>query len=267
MIDGGPALSTPGFVPLAPLLRAVSYEKLDSARRRIARLDLDDLIQRYRAAFVSKPATATASRVLWFLLSEELTRRHLAPWMRHHHLSSTTDYSINQRFDLMVADLRYIRSAFPAHARVVKHRRCKTLFSGTDSAFHSEAGYCFFGGARAAWKMVKSLNVTEEAQLGCMFLRSAPIAKRLDAVQASRDRVFHLLQSNLQAVRRTKTFTDDHAKAALLRRHRLWLCRAHTTGGPVEIAKMYERLTSNPIDRKVVARQLQIVDETLRKER
>jgi len=267
MIDSGPALSTSAYMPLAPLLRAVSYEKLDWARRHIARLDLDDLIQRHRAAFASnKLASATASRVLWFLLSEELTRRQVTPWMRHHHLS-TTDYSINQRFDLMVADLRYIRSAFPDHFRVVKHRRCKALFSGTDSAFHSEAGYCFFGGTRAAWKMVKSFNLTEEAQLGCMFLRSTPIAKRLDAVQASRERVFQLLQSNLQAVRRTKTFTDEDANAALLRRHRLWLCRAHTTGGPVEIAKMYERLTSNPIDRKVAARQLQIVDEILRKKR
>jgi hypothetical protein len=86
MIDGGPAHSTAAFVPLAPLLRAVSYEKLDSARRRMARLHLDDLIQRHRAAFASsKPASATASRVLWFLLSEELTRRQVAPWMRHHH--------------------------------------------------------------------------------------------------------------------------------------------------------------------------------------
>jgi hypothetical protein len=162
MIDGGPAHSTSAFVPLAPLLRAVSYEKLDLARRRIARLDLDDLIQRYRAAFASiKPATATARRVLWFLLSEELTRRQIAPWMRYHHLS-TTDYSINQRFALIVADLRYIRSAFPDHARVVKHRRCRTLFSGTDTAFHSEAAYCFFGGSRAAWKISKWLGLTEE---------------------------------------------------------------------------------------------------------
>lgn len=265
MIDGGPAHSTSVFVPLAPLLRAVSYEKLDSARRRIARFDLDDLIQRYRAAFASiKPATATASRVLWFLLSEELTRRKVVPWMRHHHLS-TTEYSLNQRFALMVADLRYVRSAFPDHARVVKHRRCMALFSGTDSAFHSEAAYCFFEGSRAAWKVCKSLGLTEEQQLVCMWLHSAPIEKRIKAAQSMRDRVFQLLQANLRATRRTKTFTDADAAATLRRRHRLWLCRVRTPGSAADIAKAYETLTGQKISRQVVSRQLQLVDEVIKK--
>jgi hypothetical protein len=256
-----------GFAPLGPLLRSVKLETLDEASRRIEKMECNDLIERFRSDFAaSKRTTNPVTRVRAFLISEELTRRGIPPWMRHHHLSST-DYSINQAFDLFVQDVRYLRRTNPEQAQVVRFRRCKALFSGSEAAFHAETAYCFNQGTRAAWKIVKTLSLTEKQQLSCMWLQSVPIAKRLQGTQAKRDAVFRTLADDLAATRRTKSFTDADAAATLLRRHRLWLCCMHSSGSPAEIAGIYEALTGVCIDRKVVARQLQIIHETLRAQR
>lgn len=252
-------VSGAGFVPLAPLLRSVAPEKFHEARRRLAGYSRVELLDKFRSSF------ANGKRVAAFILAEELNTRGIPPCFRHHHLSSTA-YTTSQTYDLLVNDVRWIRRRYE-HARVVKFRRCRALFVGSESSFHQEAQFSFYGGGRAAWKIVKSLSLTEEQQLDCYWLRSAPIAKRLDAAQAMRDRVFRLLQDDLQATRRTKSFNDDDAKATLLRRHRLWVCRGHTTGGPVEIAKKFEQLTGQVISRQVVSRQLQLVDDVIKKGR
>ncbi|WP_211454442.1 hypothetical protein [Collimonas antrihumi] len=254
------APSVAGFVPLAQILQAQSPEKLAAARARAATFDRAVLIDKFRAAF------AGGKRVVAFVLADELSKRGLPPCFRHHHLSATT-YSTNQEFDLMAFDLRWLRREYPDHVRAVKFKRCRALFVGSESGFHREAEFAFYGGVRAAWKLVKSFCLTEEQQLDCFWLRSAPIAKRLETAHAMRDKVFKALQGDLQATRRTKTFTDDDAKAALLRRHRLWVCRGHTTGGPSEIAKKYKQLTGEEISRQIVSRQLCLVDEVLRKSR
>lgn len=256
-----------GFSPLVAMLRSVKPETLDEVSRRIAKLERKDLIERFRADFAaSKRASSPVARMRAFLMSEELTARRIPPWMRHHHLSSD-EYSINQQFDLFIQDIRYLRRWYPDHGRVVKFRRCKAMFVGSETAFHAEAAYCFNQGLRAAWKVVKSLSLTEQHQLSCVWLQSVPIAKRLQGTQSKRDAVFQALRADLAATRRTKSFTDADAAVTLFRRHRLWLCDARSNGSPAEIAGIYETLSGDYIDRKVVARQLQIIHETLRTQR
>jgi hypothetical protein len=224
----------------------------------VAELDREGLIERFRDAF------ANGSRLAAFILAEELTKRGIPPCFRHHHLSSM-DHSIHQRFDLLIYDLRWLRRAHHDHAAVIRFARCRKVFTGSDASFHDEATFMFHGGTRAPWKIVKSLRLTEDQQAECHWLRSAPVAKRLAGVQAMRERVFRALQADVARVRRTVSFSDADAKATLLRRHRLWLCRSYTTGGPSKIAARYYQLTGEQVTGKVVSRQLQIVDDTLRK--
>lgn len=252
--------SSLNYQPLTQLLQSITLEALAAGRSRVAGLSREELIQRFQNAFFS------GKRLAAYVMAEELTERGIPPAFRHHHLSSK-DYSVSQKFDLMVYDLRWLRRRHSEHASKVHFCRSRQLFIGSDIAFHREAQYSFYDGSRACWKIVKSLRLTEEQQLECFWLHSSPVAKRLAGLQAVRDRVFSTLQQDLETVRRTKTFTDDDAKTCLFRRHRLWLCRGYTTGSPTAIAEKFAQLTGENIARQVVSRQLQIVDEILRKSR
>lgn len=249
-----------GFEPLGQLLRSIDQERLIEARHRALKLPRSELINRCRAA------TAGRKRILAFVLNQAMTACGIPPAFRVSHLSST-GRDVNQAFDLLFADAEWLRNRHTEHADVVRYRRSRAIFVGSPSAMEREIEFAYFGGTRRFWKIVKSLRLTEQQQLECAVLRSAPIAKRVDAINAKRDHVFTVLSDDLARVRRTATFTDEEAKSTLFRRHWLWLSRAYTTGGPAAIAKMYEMLTGDPIDRKVVARQLQIIDAALKKGR
>ena len=79
-----------------------------------------------------------------------------------------------------------------------------------------------------------------------------------------RDGVFSAIQECLKSRPRTKSFAEDQAKAALFRRHKLWVCRTRTNGGQVAIAEKYYQLTGEKLTRQIVARQLEIVDEDIK---
>lgn len=252
--------SASGFVSLANLLRPVSSEELDAARQRVAKLDRQTLLYRFSEAFMLH------KRLAAFVMAEELTERGIPPCFRHDHLSRT-NYIINQTFDLMVYDLRWLKRTYPEHRSVIRYKRCKRMFTGYDRDFHAEAEFAFYDGTRATWKIVKSLRLTEEQQLDCFWLHSAPIAKRVQTLKASRDRIFGILMEDMRSARLTKSFTKEDAKAALFRRHRLWLSRGYTNNKPAAIAKRYAQLTGMDITPQIASRQLAIVDETLRKAR
>jgi hypothetical protein len=186
------------------------------------------------------------------------------PCFRHDWRSSA-DFSAERQADLVVFDLEWLRHRHRNHASAVKHRRCLKVFNGTEGQFLSEAAYMANGGKREPWKVAKSLSLTEEQQLELFWLKSAPIKRRQMVIQGMRARVFGKLKCDVDGVRRTSTFTDADATSTLLRRHRLWLAQAHTTGGPAEAARRYEQLTGKAIDRKVAARQLAIVAGVLKR--
>lgn len=109
--------------------------------------------------------------------------------------------------------------------------------------------------------------MTEAQQWDCIWLRSAPIAKRHAAMRESFEGVLLALQDDLHTIRRTKIFSDDDANATLHRRHALWVCSQMTSGSPTDTAARYGQLTGEEITRHVVARQLQIVGEILAEKR
>jgi hypothetical protein len=249
-----------GFCTLAAKLAAISPKALQAYSTDIAALDRGALIDLFRLEF------GNGRRERSFLLAQALTNLGVPPCLRLHHLSAT-DFTVNEKFDLMTYDLQFLRREYPEHERQIRFKRCKGMFVGSEAVFHNASEFAFYRGDRPAWKIVKSLSLTEEQQLDCFWLQSAPIAKRRAAAQAMRNTVFEALQADLRTVRRTKSFTDEDAKTTLFRRHRLWLCRGLTTGSTSAIAKKYTQLVGITITPQIVARQLQMVDETLRKSR
>jgi hypothetical protein len=249
----------PDFISFLPEFQAITKSKLYEARERVANLDREVLIDKFRSAFND------GKRLAAFMLSEDLNYRGIPPAFRLSHMSSS-EYNINQKFDLLVYDLRWLRREHSEHVKKVRYARYRDLFSQNEVYFSKAAEYVFYQGKRPAWKIVASLSMTETQQFDCMWLRSSPISKRHKAAQAMRDDVFNALMENLQTVRRSKSFTDVDAKVTLIRRHALWICSQMSAKSPSEVAARYMQLTGQNITRHVAARQLQKIDEVLRKQ-
>lgn len=253
------AASGEGFVPLASLLSQISRAKRNNASVRVLRLERDELLTRFRAAHTS------GKRVIAFLMAEALVRHDVPPFVWHESLALDSA-SINQRYDLFLADLVWLRRQYPEHTKVVRYRRCKVLLTGYETIFHREAEFAFFAGKRPAWKLVASLSLSERQMLDCAWLRSAPIKKRAATTEAVSDAVFKALQDDLSRVRRTATFGEAEALATLHRRHALWRCsRMVGAPSPTEIAARYEQMTGSPITRQAAAQQLEKVRTAIRK--
>lgn len=245
------------FEPLAPLLQSIQPEKLDAARLRVAELDRERLIDVYRNAF------ASGKRLTAFIMADELTKRGIPPCFRLDH-GAPPPGKIEQRFDLFVADLRWLRREYPDHAKAVRYRRSRTMLTGSERLFHAEAEYAFYSGHRPAWKIVASLSLNDIQQWDCVWLRSAPIKRHDAATQLIRERVFKSLHDDLKTVRRTVAFTDKDATATLLRRQQLWVCsRMVRDGSPTSIAARFRQMTGEEISRQVAAKQLQKIAAVL----
>lgn len=250
--------SVPGFRPLATLLANIAATTRQAARLRLVTPGRDVLVAKLRDAFMS------GQRERAFLLAEELIARGVPPafW---HALCEHSDYTTNQKFDLLLYDLGYLRRWHADHAKSVRYVRCKTLLTGGEAAFHREAEFIFYQGKRPAWKAVSSLSLTPSLQWSCHWLRSAPVRKMHADTCARAGAVLLALESDLNTVRRTSTFTADDAATALQRRYALWLCARMTGGSSSETAYRYQQMTGLNISRQAAAKQLEKVREVLRK--
>lgn len=254
-----PASAAPvPFIPLAPLLHALAPAKLAEARVRVGRLHRDELIIRFQSAFHA------GKRVVSLLCADSLISQGIPPAFWHSSLLQS-NFSVTDRFDLFAHDVRWLRAAYPKHARTVRYDRYRSLLTGSETAFHREAEFAFYAGRRPAWKIVGSLSLDESQQMDCRWLRSAPVTRRLKVVTEKRDQVILALSEDLKGVRRTAQFSDVDAVESLLRRHRLWQCAQMADGKPTETARRYSQMTGESISRQVVANQLQKVDAVLRK--
>ncbi|GAC1415072.1 MAG: hypothetical protein NVSMB6_17340 [Burkholderiaceae bacterium] len=250
------AASDVGFVPLSQVLQAQPSEKLSEARARVVALDRAVLINKFRDAFDN------GKRVVAFILADELTRRGIPPCFWHADLP-TSDYGVNQKLDLLLFDLRWLRHWHADHVKQVRYMRYKELFTFSETKFHRAAEYAFYGGTRPYWKIVGSLSLNQCQQWDCAWLRSAPIGKRHAAMLALSGQVLTALRADLTTVRRTKAFGDSDADATLQRRHALWVCAQMTGDSPTETALRYRQMTGDSITRQTAAKQLEKVREIL----
>ena len=260
MTSGSPAENeVKGFASLASLVRAVAPEKIEEARRRVVMQNREELLCRFRTAHTE------GKRVVAFLMAEALVRQGVPPFVWRDALA-LDGLTVNQRYDVFLADVMWVRRWYRDHDNAVRYRRCKVMLAGADHLFHREAEFAFYEGKRPAWKLVASLSLTERQQWDCAWLRSAPIKKRAAATDTVSDRVFKALQDDVRVVRRTATFGEAEALATLHRRHTLWRCsRMVTSASPTEIAARFEQMTGTPITRQAVAQQLEKVRRALGK--
>lgn len=243
-----------GLESLSTLLQARAPEQLDKAAKLIQAFPREELIDRFRSAFSS------GKRVLAYLIAEEMTTRGMPPCFRLSHLSNKT-LTVNQKFDLYVYDLRWLATHYPEQAKPVKNTRYAKLF--TPRIAFKDAEHLFFYGNTPAWMIVKRLRLTEEQQWDCAFLRSAPVAKKANAITEQRDRVFQALLGELPSIMKTG-MGEEEAKTIVLRRHRLWLCSRMVGGSPTKTARRYEQLTGHAIARNIVAKQLEKITALVR---
>lgn len=246
------------FTPLTELLSGTSPDTLDEARRRVAKLDRADLIQRYRAAY------ADGKRLTAYVMTGELIERGIPPCFWHEALA-LNGTTTAQREALMLADLAWLRRWYPDHASAVRYRRGKALLTGNETVFHREAAFAFYQGKRPAWKIVGSLSMSEHQQWESAYLRSTPIKRQAEATAILSPRVYQALRDDLQTVHRTPTFSEADAQSSLARRHALWHCsRMAKDGSAAMIAARYQKMTGEPITRQAVAKQLEKVRAALR---
>ncbi|MFZ6771339.1 hypothetical protein ACO0LB_01350 [Undibacterium sp. SXout7W] len=253
---------TPPFEPLHKLLKKVNPEKLIEARNALSSMNKEELILRFNTAFRKK------QRLNAFVLSEVLTATGVPPESRRSH--SKTAYSIEQEFDLLTYDLRWLRSAYPKQSGAIKYERFREAFSRDDTRAHKAAEYIFyFNGKerRATWKIVKALAMTDEMCFDCYQLKSQPVKKREEATREMRNSVFSKLEEYTRATRLTRVFTKEDAKATLNRRMNLWVCERMSDGTNREITRRYQLLTGQVITAQIASRQLGIVREILKKSR
>lgn len=231
---------------------------MDEARRRVAKLDRAGLIQRYRVAF------ADGGRLVAYVMASELIERGIPPCFWHERLALDSS-SVNQRADLTLTDLAWMRRWHPGHASAVRYQRGKALLTGSEVVFLREAEFAFYAGKRQAWQMVGSLSMTERQQWEAAYLRSTPIKREAEATAILSERVRQALHDDLQTIHRTPTFSEAHAQASLARRHALWRCSRMVKGeSPTMIAARYQQMTGEPITRQTAAKQLEKVRAVLR---
>lgn len=253
-----PAVLLTSYMPLTLLHHAAPPDDLYEVRRRVAQRTLGDLIQRYRAAFTD------GKRLVAGIMAAELIERGTPPCFWHEMLA-LDDLTLDQRADLVLTDLAWLRRWYPDHASAVRYLRGKALLTGSETVFRREAEFAFYQGRRPAWKLVGSMSMTERQQWDSAYLRSTPIRRHAEVTDALSARVRLALSDDLQAACRTATFTDVDAQAALERRHALWRCaRMVKAIRPTEIAARYQQMTGMTITRQAAAKQLEKVRVALR---
>jgi len=245
-------------MPLTMLQYSVQHLTLHELYRRVSLLARDDLIHRYRNAY------ADGKRLVAGIMAVELIERGIPPCFWHEVLA-LDGVTIDQRADLVLTDLAWLRRWYPHHADVVRYRRGKALLTGNETVFRREAEFAFYQGRRPAWKLVGSMSMTERQQWDSAYLRSTPIKRHEEIAYVLSCRVRQALYDDLQAARRTATFTDADAESSLARRYALWRCTHMVKNmSPTEIAARYQQMTGMTITRQAAAKQLQKVHAVLR---
>jgi hypothetical protein len=245
-----PAAATPraaAQVSIFTLLRDAPPESVDEVRRRIAKLDRADLIERYRTAFADCKLLAA------YFIADELIERGIPPCFWHATLALDSA-NVAQRRILTIGDMAWLRRWSATHAKAVRYKRGKALLTGSEAVFLREADYAFYDGKRPAWALVKSLSMNERQQFDSAYLRTTPIKKQAAATEAMSKGVLDALRDNLSKTRRV-SFGLAEALASADRQHALWLCsRMVKDGSPTQIALRYEQKTGKPIPRWTAAK-------------
>ena len=262
-----------GFVPLSSLLNLTDPElrlrpsvspltylaepdpKRSLLEKLVAGLSRDDLINKFTTNFSSK------LRIAALFLADELIRRDIPPSMWFGPHTDTSKHDVNQKSDLIIFDLRWLRHAYPEHCKKVSYKR---LFNNNETTFHKIAEYLIYGGGnREPWEIAASLKLSVSQQYEMIKLQSVPVSRQSETTHDMRDKVHTAIREHSERTRKTKAYTPKNAKETTYRRHRLWLCSRTVITFGAELSRRYEQMTGSCITVNVAKRQLKITEEIL----
>jgi hypothetical protein len=252
------APAAPNFRPIAVPLKEVAPDKLRDVRLRVATLERNELLDRFRSAFGARKRAAS------LLLSDELVQRGIPPCFWHTG-ALPDEVHLEQKYDLMMFDLRWLRSWHLDHVKKIRYGRYRDLLLSSEAGFHRAADFAFYAGRRPAWKIVGSLSMTRQQQWDCAWLRSAPIKKQQIAIQTQQPDVFNAIDADLRKVRLTSTFTSNDLEVAAERRKAIWVCGQMEENRPTATAARYRQMTGIEITRQTAEKQLRKIYEVIGK--
>lgn len=228
-----------------------------TAKEKLPTMTTSALCNRLQDNFVS------GGRISAYFVSEELTRRGVPPYLRSlaQPLPDFRECNVNQRFDLLLYDLEWIVHAYPEH---------KTNAPGYMRIFRP--GKDFFRGAehiskrgnREPWRIARDMGLSADQQWDCQVVRGREIALERKYIRERRLAYMDYFRSALEAGKRCGQ-TPEQQKQTRTRRFNLWLCsRIAGRKNLQEVARRYEQLTGEKIDRRIVGRQLEMIPNRLR---
>ncbi|ARM02106.1 hypothetical protein BOC59_20630 [Burkholderia pseudomallei] len=249
--------------PLSSVLARQASGSLDLARSIVRSYDREKLTSAYRSAF------ATGQRAKAFVLAEGLTAHGLPPCFRFPHPPSIRPFTIDQQLDMFAHDIQWLARQHMAQRRAVHGKRYARLFDQfvrpDEFEWVREAEYQFNDGERDRWIIVRGLGMSERQQWECKWLRSPVVSRKADALAERRDTVYKAIMAHLPKT--SRTMDADAAKAALMRRFKVWLCGQMTRDGakvsPAATARLYAMWTGETIDRGTVGQTLKWLDATI----
>lgn len=176
-----------------------------------------------------------------YLEAEALAKRGFPPCFRIR--SALADLNENQRFDLIVHDLQWLRAMYPEQRHKIQSSYGRLLSAG-DAWLTTAEYYRSTKNRWEVWILVRELRLTIDQQWECRVLRSKDVKQGAAALGRKLDPVRVETMSHL--VDMTRRHGQVKAKGILDRRYAIWRCYEMTGRSPTKAARLFN-LTFGPI--------------------
>jgi len=227
---------------LLDLLSTIPEEKRRAVVEKLASAPREKLEKVYRES-VSK----RNRKNLW-LIAEEFTRRGVPPEFRPSvYLEGKPRIPED---DILLHDLQWLG------ARYAKHRPLKKKFAGLFShsrAFDWSARQLMKARLHQPWYYLKLLSLTGDQQIECIYLRGAPIRRRMEVIARLSEDALERLKIANRVNLRARAQTGDWKKT-VERRHAVWRCGSMADWQPQRTAELYKALTGENMSRSLAGK-------------
>lgn len=243
------------FQPLSEVLKArvrsSGREALLKAAEEIGTWSNSKLMNQLVLAFEER------SRTHAFLISEELTRRGVPPYLRSLALPlpEYQDCDVNQRFDLLAYDLRWVIATYPDHCTVAA--RYMDVFK--QGRFLKGLEHIAKRGDREIWEIVRDMGLSVDQQWDCHAIRGREVMARRKYIRERRVACLGHLERAIEGGK-SCGLSEERKREIRRRRFNIWICSCIVgRDRPTEIARRYQQLTGEQISKQIVARQLAMI--------
>lgn len=238
-----------GMTDLAGLIAALDPVKCAAVSEQLKKIEVSKLIATNTNAILKKQRTSA------FLIALELTERGIAPFFRRSDLAppESSIRSNDQEYDLLVYDLMWLAEQHKGFSNIkVTSDPC------TWGPILAYANRLFWLGNQPIYRIVKNLKLTEVQQWECELLKSGSMKNKARGLHQSAAHIYGTLAESLPTMTKTG-MTDAKARAALIKRKRLWFCAEMCGWKPTETGRLYRCMTGEQLTKSAVANQLSAI--------